>query len=53
VGVGLAITTPLLQTNFLPDLMQVNFTFLTIEVVPALAQIAPDFAPDFASAVPA
>jgi inorganic triphosphatase YgiF len=45
IGIGiLTVLTPLFQTSFLPDLMQVNFTFLTIEVAPALAQVAPDFA---------
>jgi Ni,Fe-hydrogenase maturation factor len=29
------------QTNFLPDLTQVNFLLETIEVEPALVQVAP------------
>jgi len=26
----------------LPDLIQVNFTFATVDVIPALVQVAPD-----------
>jgi hypothetical protein len=38
---GLGNTTPLFQTNFLPNLTQVNFIFETVEVAPALAHVAP------------
>jgi uncharacterized membrane protein YhiD involved in acid resistance len=44
VGVGVVLTTTLtssFQTNFLPDLMHVNFTFATIEVAPTLEHVAP------------
>ena len=33
--------TPLFQTIFFPDLMQVYFMFLAIEVTPTLLQICP------------
>jgi hypothetical protein len=43
VGVdGFTTATPVFQTSFLPDLVQVNFTFATVEVAPALVQVAPD-----------
>jgi hypothetical protein len=41
VGVGLLIATPLFQTRFLPDLMQVNFLFAVVAVAPALVHLAP------------
>ena len=41
---ALGIVTPLSQTNFLPDLMQVNFLVPTICVVFNLVQVAPAFA---------
>ena len=41
VGVGLETATPLFQTNFFPDLMQVNFFPPNVAVEPALEQVAP------------
>jgi hypothetical protein len=41
VGVGLLIATPLFQTRFLPDLIQVNFLPLAVAVAPALVHLAP------------
>ena len=41
VGVGRETFTPLLQTSFFPDLMQVYFKPLTDEVAPNLAQELP------------
>jgi hypothetical protein len=41
VVVGLAITTPLFQSNFFPDLIQVNVFPEATEVLPALGQEAP------------
>ena len=45
VGVGLGdaalIVTPLFQTSFVPDLMQVNFLPEAIAVEPALVHLAP------------
>ena len=47
VGVGIAtgegflIATPLFQTSFVPDLMQVNFFPLAVAVVPALLHLTP------------
>ena len=41
VVVGLAITTPLFQSNFFPDLIQVNVFPEATEVFPALGQVAP------------
>ena len=41
VGSGRETFTPLLQTNFLPDLMQVYFKPLTVDVVPTLVQELP------------
>ena len=46
-ALGLAaglITTPLFQTNFLPDLMQVYFLSLTTEIDFTLVHFAPAFA---------
>ena len=48
-GVGLAATfTPLLQTNLLPDLTQVYFKPLTVEVVFNLGQASPALTAAFA-----
>ena len=45
VGVGFVTTfTPLLQTNFLPDLTQVNLYPLTVDVDFNLVQVPPAFA---------
>ena len=41
VGVGRETFTPLLHTNFLPDLIQVYFKPLTVDVVPAFLQELP------------
>jgi hypothetical protein len=41
VVVGLAITTPLFQSNFFPDLIQVKVFPEATEVLPALGQVAP------------
>ncbi len=38
---GFLTTTPLFQTSFVPDLIQVNFFPLTVAVVPALLHLAP------------
>ena len=35
--------TPLFQTNFFPDLMQVYFTPLVVDVAPTLLQLCPLF----------
>ncbi len=40
-GVGLATATPLFQSNFLPDLMQVNVFPAATALFPALLQAAP------------
>ena len=40
-GEGFLIKTPLFQTSFVPDLMQVNFFPLAVAVVPALLHLAP------------
>jgi hypothetical protein len=40
-GEGFLIATPLFQTSFVPDLMQVNFFPLAVAVVPALLHLAP------------
>jgi hypothetical protein len=40
-GAGATTFTPLSQTNFFPDFIQVNFMPLLVAVVPALAQVAP------------
>ena len=49
VAVGLAATfTPLLQTSLLPDLMQVYFKPLTVEVVFNLGQASPALTAAFA-----
>jgi TctA family transporter len=47
-GVGVGLTTgttftPLFHTSFFPDLMQVYFTPLYVEVIPALLQLCPAF----------
>ena len=44
VGFGAAalIATPLFQTSFDPDLMQVNFLPEAVAVAPALVHLAPD-----------
>lgn len=48
-GVGLAATfTPLLQTSLLPDLIQVYFKPLTVEVVFNLGQVSPALTAAFA-----
>ena len=48
-GVGLAATfTPLLQTSLLPDLIQLYFKPLTIEVVFNLGQASPALTAAFA-----
>ena len=48
-GVDLAATfTPLLQTSLLPDLMQVYFKPLTVEVVFNLGQVSPALTAAFA-----
>jgi len=48
-GVGLAATfTPLLQTSLLPDLIQVYFKPLTVEVVFNLGQASPALTAAFA-----
>jgi len=44
IGVGLTIATPLFQSNFFPDLTQVNFIPATTAVAPAFVQGAPAFA---------
>jgi hypothetical protein len=50
VGVGVAtaegflIATPLFQTSFVPDLMQVNFFPLAVAVVPAFVHLTPALA---------
>jgi len=43
VGAGAGTFTPLLHTSFLPDLMQVYFNPLTVDVVPAFLQELPCF----------
>ena len=49
VAVGLATTfTPLLQTSLLPDLIQVYFKPLTVEVVFNLGQVSPALTAAFA-----
>ena len=49
VAVGLAATfTPLLQTSLLPDLIQVYFKPLTVEVVFNLGQVSPALTAAFA-----
>jgi hypothetical protein len=40
-GVGFATATPLFQSNFLPDLMQVNVFPAATDLFPALLQAAP------------
>jgi hypothetical protein len=58
-GVGVGLTTgttftPLFHTSFFPDLMQVYFTPLYVEVIPALLQLCPAFtAADAAEKFPA
>ncbi len=42
LGAGL-IATPLFQTNFLPDLMHVNFLPPAIDVAPTLEHLSPAF----------
>jgi hypothetical protein len=44
VGEGFATITPLFQTNFLPDLIHVNFLPTTTEVMPAFVHAAPALA---------
>ena len=41
VCVGITTVTPLFQTNFFPDLTQVNFFPATIDFVPTFAQAVP------------
>ena len=41
VGVGFLIATPLFQTSFVPDFMQVNFLPEAVAVAPTLAHLAP------------
>jgi hypothetical protein len=44
VGVATGTTfTPLFHTSFFPDLLQVYFTPLYVEVIPALLQLCPAF----------
>jgi hypothetical protein len=44
IGLGAAlILTPLFQTSFVPDLMQVNFLPDAVAVDPALVHFAPAF----------
>jgi hypothetical protein len=40
-GEGFLTATPLFQTSFVPNLMQVNFFPLAVAVVPALLHLAP------------
>jgi hypothetical protein len=40
-GAGFFIATPLFQTSFVPDLMQVNFLPATVEVAPTFVHFAP------------
>jgi hypothetical protein len=40
-GEGFLTATPLFQTSFFPDLMQVNFLPATVVVLPALVHLAP------------
>jgi hypothetical protein len=40
-GVGGLIATPLFQTSFLPDLMQVNFFPPAVAVAPTFVHLAP------------
>jgi hypothetical protein len=40
-GAGFVIATPLFQTSFVPDLMQVNFFPPAVAVDPALVHLAP------------
>ena len=40
-GNGFGIATPLFQTSFVPDLIQVNFLPDAVAVVPALVHFAP------------
>jgi hypothetical protein len=42
-GFGVATFTPLSHTNFLPLFIHVYLTPLTVEVTPALLQVAPAF----------
>jgi hypothetical protein len=42
-GEGFLTTTPLFQTSFVPDLMQVNFLPEAVAVAPALVHFAPAF----------
>jgi hypothetical protein len=42
-GVGFLTTTPLFQTSFVPDLMQVNFFPLAVAVAPTFVHLAPAF----------
>ena len=42
-GEGFLIATPLFQTSFVPDLMQVNFLPDAVAVDPALVHLAPAF----------
>ena len=43
-GVGFLIATPLSQTSFDPDLMQVNFFPLAVDVAPTFVHFAPALA---------
>ena len=40
---GFAIATPLFHTNFLPDLMQVNFVVAVEEIAPNFVHLLPAF----------
>lgn len=40
-GSGFLIATPLFQTSFVPDLIQVNFLPLAVEVAPTFVHFAP------------
>jgi hypothetical protein len=46
-GVSL-VGTPLFQSNFLPDLTQVNVLFPTIDLIPTFVHLAPALAEAFA-----
>jgi hypothetical protein len=48
VGVGFFTATPLLQTNFLPDLTHVNVLPAVTKVIPALLHLSPALAAAFA-----
>ena len=47
-GVGFLIATPLFQTSFLPDFMQVNFLSPDVDVAPTLEHLSPALTAPFA-----